>query len=223
MSVQQVIKRGRGRPAAGTDSSLPSDKDLMETALAFFAREGYEGTSMRGLARQLGVSHNFLSSRYGSKEDFWKRVVAYTCGALERDLIKQQRAIETSDLPVQDQMRAVFRMHLSGLPMLTQIQQLMHSEGHEKSDRLDYIFECFPHGLSFLEGLLEQGKKEGVFRDLPVPVAAFLLILMQNAEKALSLKPLAPYILGEQAPSDDALIEATIEVIMAGILRPAEY
>lgn len=218
MPVQQLSKRGRGRPS-GSDSSLPSDKQLMETALAVFAREGYEGTSMRGLARQLGVSHNFLSSRYGSKEDFWKLVVAYGCKAADRDLNKQVEAIETSDLPVQDRLRAVFRMHLVGLPTLAQIQQLMISEGTGKSERLDFIFECFPSGLSFLEGLLEQGKREGVFGDLPITVAAFLLLLMQNAQTALSLKPLAPYVYNEEVPSDDALIESTIEVLMAGILR----
>lgn len=221
MSVHQIAKRGRGRPS-GTDSSLPSDKQLMETALAVFAREGYDGTSMRGMARQLGVSHNFLSSRYGSKEDFWKRVIDYGCKALARDLMKKQKAIETSDLSVQDRLKAVFRMHLVGLPMLTQLQQLMSNEGPGKSERLDYIFECLSLDLSFLENLLEQGKREGVFRDLPVPVTAFLLLLMQNAQNALSLKPMAPYVYNEQVPSDNALIESTIEVIMAGILRPAD-
>lgn len=208
------------------DESLPSEKQLMETALAVFAKEGYDGTSMRGLARQLGVSHNFLSSRYGSKDNFWKQVVSSTCTVLSEDLLQQQKEIEASDLPVEEKLRAVFRMHLNGLPMLTQLQQLMISEGpdkkRKKSERLDYLFECNPLDLEFLEGLLDQGRREGVFSDLPVPVAVVLLLLMQNGPNALSLKPLAPYLYSEQVPSDDALIDSVLDIIMAGIVQPAD-
>jgi AcrR family transcriptional regulator len=217
MSVHTIVKRGRGRPS-GADSSLPSETQLLETALAVFAREGFEGTSMRGMARQLGVSHNFLSSRYGSKEDFWKKIVAYAGRSVEREVREQQNAIEASGLGVEDRLRALFRMHLVGLPMLAQLQQFMLSEDAEKSERLDYIFESLSLDLSFLESTLEQGKKEGVFRELSVPVVSFLLLLSQNAQNALSLKPLAPYVLHEQAPTDDVLIEATLDVLMAGIL-----
>src|SRR5260370_17519281 len=56
----------RGRPRA-EDSPASSDEILL-AALRAFATHGYDGTSVRELNQQLGVSHNLLNRRFGSKE-----------------------------------------------------------------------------------------------------------------------------------------------------------
>src|ERR1700739_3841184 len=61
--------RRRGRPALG-DSPL-SEEDVLEAALGPFATYGYEGVSLRTLSRGLGVSHNLLPQKYGSKLGLW--------------------------------------------------------------------------------------------------------------------------------------------------------
>ncbi|MDP9271792.1 MAG: TetR/AcrR family transcriptional regulator, partial [Chloroflexota bacterium] len=62
-----------GRPANPTDV-LP-DSEILARGLAAFAELGYDGASVRELARRLGVSHNFINDRYGSKERFWRAVI----------------------------------------------------------------------------------------------------------------------------------------------------
>ena len=48
---------------------------MLEAALGSFAELGYEGTSVRDLCRQLGVSHNLIHQRFGSKDDLWYAAV----------------------------------------------------------------------------------------------------------------------------------------------------
>src|ERR1700709_113775 len=63
--------RKRGRPTA----SVINEAEIFALAFRTFAQQGYEGTTIRELSKQLGVSHNLLNIRYISKAHFWRRVV----------------------------------------------------------------------------------------------------------------------------------------------------
>lgn len=66
--------RGPGRP--GRDGpATPDEGTVLARGLEAFAELGYDGASARELARRLGVSHNFINDRYGSKAAFWRAVV----------------------------------------------------------------------------------------------------------------------------------------------------
>ena len=52
-------------------AAVVSDADVLDLALDAFADQGYDGTSVREVCRRLGVSHNLIHERYGSKERLW--------------------------------------------------------------------------------------------------------------------------------------------------------
>ena len=62
-----------GRPAQPTD--VPAEEEILARGLTAFAELGYDGASVRELARRLGVSHNFINDRFGSKAQFWRAVI----------------------------------------------------------------------------------------------------------------------------------------------------
>lgn len=66
--------RGPGRPAAGA-RPVPDEAEILRRGMETFAELGYERTTARELTRRLGVSHNFINDRYGSKASFWRAVV----------------------------------------------------------------------------------------------------------------------------------------------------
>src|ERR1700694_1762551 len=72
VSVHANTKR-RGRPKA-EDVPAALD-DILAAALRAFATHGYEGVSVRTLNRELGVSHNLIHQRFGSKQDLWYSAV----------------------------------------------------------------------------------------------------------------------------------------------------
>jgi AcrR family transcriptional regulator len=49
--------------------------EILARGLTAFAELGYDGASVRVLARRLGVSHNFINDRFGSKGRFWRAVI----------------------------------------------------------------------------------------------------------------------------------------------------
>ena len=63
-----------------------TDGDLLDLALDAFADGGYEGTSVRELCRRLGVSHNLVHERYGSKEQLWYAAIDHGFRRLASEL-----------------------------------------------------------------------------------------------------------------------------------------
>src|SRR5260370_8960989 len=66
-------RRPSGRPRS--DESPASLGDILSAALKAFATHGYDGVALRTLNRELGVSHNALNGRFGSKEALWYATV----------------------------------------------------------------------------------------------------------------------------------------------------
>ena len=52
-----------------------ADAAFLDAALDAFADRGYEHASVREIARALGVSHNYIPQRFGSKERLWYAAV----------------------------------------------------------------------------------------------------------------------------------------------------
>jgi AcrR family transcriptional regulator len=63
------------RPLRNGDPTAPSEDAVLRRGLTAFAELGYDDASVRELAGRLGVSHNFINTRYGSKAAFWRAVV----------------------------------------------------------------------------------------------------------------------------------------------------
>ena len=80
-----TAKKRPGRPAA-TAAPAPTDERMLRAALDEFAENGFAGTSVRKLARDLGVSHNLIPQRFGSKERLWYAAVDQGFGALATEM-----------------------------------------------------------------------------------------------------------------------------------------
>ena len=66
-----------GAPEPRTHPRRPSDA---RQALRAFATHGYDGVSVNALSRELGVSHNLLHQRFGSKLALWHAAVDWGFG-----------------------------------------------------------------------------------------------------------------------------------------------
>jgi AcrR family transcriptional regulator len=129
-----VVRRGRP-PAA---ESLGED-EILAAALRSFAAHGYQGTSVRDLNAELGVSHSLIHRRFGSKLDLWKATADRWFGEFVAQLD-----------PVLDSIRpgeplAAFRRFIvafieasAARPDLLRMMQL---EGALESERLEYVWE----------------------------------------------------------------------------------
>src|SRR5262249_16079213 len=73
-----------GRPPA--DDAPASLTDIFSAALKVLSENGFDGTSVGGLNRELGVSHNLMHRRFGSKEALWYATVDWAFGQIASEM-----------------------------------------------------------------------------------------------------------------------------------------
>ncbi len=169
-----------GRPAQPTD--IPAEAEILARGLAAFAELGYEGASVRELARRLGVSHNFINDRYGSKALFWRAVI-------DRSLTAQV-----------ERLRAI--LGVSGGDELARLRNLVHAfhqanvvepdlprilryESMRGGDRLEYVFQHYLVPIrAAVAPLVERLVEQGRVRPIPIDVMVYAVVAMNsvNAE-----------------------------------------
>src|ERR1700682_5351454 len=134
MNAQPSLKR-RGRPKA-EDVPAALD-DILAAALRAFATHGYEGASVRTLNRELGVSHNLIHQRFGSKQGLWYAAVDR---AFSQQITQLATAFDPTLADPLDQLNHAIRRFVRYSAERPELLGLMNIEGRVDSERLDYIF-----------------------------------------------------------------------------------
>ncbi|MFD5142449.1 TetR/AcrR family transcriptional regulator [Streptomyces sp. NPDC058401] len=197
--------RGRGRPRAGQETDLPR---LLQGALDAFAEKGFGGTSVRDLARSLGVSHGLLTARFGSKEGLW-------FAAIEHALADSERAWrEVGDSPDLDDLEAlrqgIVRQVLASAAH-PQMARIMNHEGAIDSPRVRFVVERFVNPLRpGVERLLARLVDAGRIRPVPYATLHFLVVQGGGAQYA---SPAAAALLGAPAHPDEQAVRAHAETV----------
>ncbi|MGI8726890.1 MAG: TetR/AcrR family transcriptional regulator [Solirubrobacterales bacterium] len=130
-------KRGAGRPKA--EEGLAAEK-ILDAALEAFGNYGYDGVSVRTLNRELGVSHNLINQRFGSKRELWKAAVDYAFAPMIAEVSARFDPAGTDPL---EGLRAMIRAFIGFSATHPHILGLMNFEARQESDRLDYIFNTY--------------------------------------------------------------------------------
>ena len=100
---------------------------------------GYDGVSLRTLNCELGVSHDLLYQRFGSKAAIWRAAVDQAFGTLVNELKASVDPTITDPLQFRLTIRR-FLVFSSGHP---DVFRLMSSEGNRDTERLDYLFDTY--------------------------------------------------------------------------------
>jgi TetR/AcrR family transcriptional regulator len=172
-----------GRPAQPTD--IPAEAEILARGLAAFAELGYDGASVRELARRLGVSHNFINDRYGSKEQFWRAVI-------DRSLTAQVgRLRELLTLPGDDdaaRLRNLLHAFYQANVAEPDLPRVMRYEAIRGGKRLEYVFEHYVVPVRdavapLVQRLVEQGR----VRPFPLDVMVYAVIAMTSVNAEVPL------------------------------------
>jgi AcrR family transcriptional regulator len=200
-----------GRPAQPTD--IPSEANILARGLTAFAELGYDGASVRELARRLGVSHNFINDRYGSKEQFWRAVVDRSL----TDQVAQLRAVLSvsggDDLVrLRNLVHAFYQQNVAE-PDLPRIMQYEAIRGGE---RLQYVFQHYLVPVRdavtpLVRGLVEGGR----VRPFPIDVMVYAVIAMTSVNAEVPLVSL----LGNNFANDPASFAGMLaDILLDGLV-----
>ena len=170
-SPEEVTARRPGRPARDAPP-VADHATVMTNGLEAFAELGYAGASARELARRLGVSHNFINDRYGSKAAFWRAVV---------DEALTDQLGNLPDLPPDiddaEQVRTIITAWYRSTVSTPLLGRLLADEFARDTERLDYLYEHYiGPTLALVEPSIERLIAAGRMRQAPMDVLFFAMI-----------------------------------------------
>src|SRR5690242_16604427 len=152
--------RARGRPTASDPATLSTEL-LLDRALELFADRGFDAMSVRELARELGVSHNLIPQRIGTKEQLWFAAVDRGFGALAVALAE---VLQEQDEAVDDveRLRTLLVTFVAANARRPALLRIINQEAISPGPRLDHIFTNYIEPVSqFGEELLTRLEAEG--------------------------------------------------------------
>ena len=203
--TQTKPERPRGRPKAS--DSVPIE-EILGKALAMFATVGYDGMSLRTLNRELGVSHNLIYQRFGTKEELWRAAVDFGFGRLMQHM--QGLFDPTLSEPLEQLRLAVHRFLVFSADH-PELVALMNIEGRQDTDRLAYIYDTYIEPmLTDVARLLVHLADEKVIR--PIPLRTFHFLLAHGATAPQALVPLATKF-DATSPFEPAAIEEHAQLV----------
>lgn len=213
MGARAESTRRPGRPGASTPA-VPEEESILQRGLEAFAELGYDHASARELARRLGVSHNFINDRYGSKLAFWRAVVD---SALEAQLARLPQV----DPSLDDAER--LRQFITGFYLTAvdtpRIDRIMLDELSRGTERLDYLYERYiAPTLQLMVPSIERLVASGRMAPVPADVLFFAVI---PPVSGIMDGPLARR-LGRPGPVTPEQLTATAEslatIVVGGLL-----
>jgi TetR/AcrR family transcriptional regulator len=213
-----VERRGRGRPTASDPTTL-STEHLLDVALEAFAELGYEGTSVREIARKLGVSHNLIPQRIGAKDELWRKSVDQGFGRLMLDILA---ALSGEDLPDDvERLRAVVTKFVEANTSRPALVRIIAKEAVIAGPRFDYLFENYIEPVRVMGAeLLDRLHATGRLRTSSVSLLYFFMT--HGAGGPAALPGLAQRFGSSVDPDDPEAVrrhaEESVELIFRGLL-----
>ncbi|RQR41218.1 TetR/AcrR family transcriptional regulator [Burkholderia sp. Bp9142] len=130
-------RRTRGRPLA--DASVGPDV-ILRAARRTFAKRGYDATSVREVARELGIDAALIAHHFGTKETLWLAVVEQIA-ELAEPMFDALRALRTSSLPHHERVRHAIELCVDHEFDEPDIGMFFSTAATEEGARLDRLRE----------------------------------------------------------------------------------
>jgi TetR/AcrR family transcriptional regulator len=174
-----------GRPKA-QDAPVTLEQ-ILDAAFRAFATYGYDGVAVRTLNRELGVSHNLIHQRFGSKQGLWYAAVDR---AFRHQITELATAFDPTLADPLEQLNHAIRRFVHYSAEHPELLGMMNIEGRLDSERLDYIYDNYlAPALAQLGRLLEHLHKEGRIR--PISLRTLFFLIAHGAAAPFTLTPLA--------------------------------
>ncbi|MET7991755.1 TetR/AcrR family transcriptional regulator [Amycolatopsis sp. NPDC005232] len=168
--MSEASPRRPGRPRKG---AAPASTDrILAAALHAFAVQGFHGVSIRDLNRELGVSHNVLHQRFGSKEAVWYAAVDWGFG----NAVAQVAAADVPGAEPRERLRTMIRTFVGFAASNPDLGCIMNNEARRPSERLEYLLDHFVRPMldTFLPAYRELVDDEHLER-VPLPTLYYLI------------------------------------------------
>ena len=194
-------------------TAVVSEGELLDLALDAFADQGYDGTSVRDVCRRLGVSHNLVHERYGSKEALWYAAIDHGFRTLANELAAAAQSTEGDEL---DRLRAILVRYVEVTARRPALIRIVNHEAARPGGRLDHVYDTYIEPATRIaEVVLRDLAAAGLAREVSPATLHFLV--GHGAGGIVSLPALAGRFPGGVRSLTDQAREA-VDVVLRGIV-----
>ncbi len=169
-------------------------KEIMDTARVLFYQNGYANTSVNFIIETIGISKGTFYHYFKSKEDLLDNIVEKFTNEI---ISKLEPVVNDNSLDATTKLNELYRQasmyKVENIDLIISLSSALYDD---KNLILRYKMDKIANELTIplLSAILEQGKKEGVFK-IEFPKATARIILLYgsslgeyNAELMMSLK-----------------------------------
>ena len=149
------------KPQPGSDRYQDQRRQAIRSAAAVFAEKGFHGSSTRDIAERLGIKQGSLYYYFKSKEEALGEVCLFGI----EDYVTRMQSIAASDQPFEAKLVATLSSHLSSYRERNEALKVYNDERlYLPAERRKNLKRLGSQYRQQLEGIFEQGKKDGVLR-----------------------------------------------------------
>lgn len=143
--------------------------EILEVAETLFAEKGFDGTSIRDIAKVAKINIAMVSYYFGSKERLLQSLIVYRSS----DVKNQLENLLQEELEPIDKINKLIELYINRINSNRGIYRILHFEfTTKKREQNLHVFTEFQKGnLKSLETIIEEGQKKGIFRkDIIIPL-----------------------------------------------------
>jgi TetR/AcrR family transcriptional regulator len=218
-SAKPGLADRNARARASTPPRGDSRSRIIDAAREAFSTMGFEGASLRNVAKEAGVQHQLATYYFKSKEELWMAVMDELAASFLDRLGERIRGLEGVDGATK--LRLVVREFVKYSAEHPQLHRLMTMEGRRESERLAWLIKR--HVLRFFAistKLIREAQALGVVRSGDPGHLHYCAIGIATA--AFSLAPEYKLVTGSD-PFTHSHIEQTADLVCEFLfVRPAK-
>ena len=142
---------------------------ILEVAELLFAEKGFDGTSIRNIAKEAKINIAMVSYYFGSKERLLESLIFYRTS----DLKNQLENLLHEDIEPIEKINKLIELYINRINSNRGIYRILHFEfTAKKRDQNLLAFSELKNGnLKSLEAIIQEGQNKGVFRkDVIIPL-----------------------------------------------------
>lgn len=136
--------------------------EILQVAEQLFAEDGFDGTSVRDIAKKANVNIAMISYYFGSKEKMLEALVLNRIS----DMRLQLESLYNENITPFEKVDKMIELYISRINRNRCIYQILHYEFSTKKRELN--FEAFTevkrYNLQVLENIIKEGQDAGVFQ-----------------------------------------------------------
>lgn len=142
---------------------------ILEVAEILFAEKGFDGTSIRNIAKVAKINIAMVSYYFGSKERLLESLIIYRTS----DLKNQLENLLKEDLEPIEKINKLIELYINRINSNRGIYRILHFEftSKKREQNLQVFSELKKGNLKSLETIIEEGQRKGIFRkDVIIPL-----------------------------------------------------